>query len=368
MGAKGTCMEINVIGTELRDSAFDVEIPIAGRYRVEVSVKGDAILNIEDYIHNADERNYDITGAMPVDSVDAFVVLQKDGSPLDVGVHNMKININDGDAIVEWIKFTLLKKHELTPYVLKQNLEGDQWALVWSDEFEEDGAPDPKIWAYDFGDWGWGNREAHYYTENRLENARCENGRLIIEARKDRADGGWTSARLTTRGRMSLLYGKIEFSAKVSARDGCWAAIWLLGDAYRDERSWPYCGELDILENYGREIDDETGDGLTHFSCHTRPYYFKQGNHIHSKKYVKQLAGKFHTYALEWTPEGMRIFFNGEHVFTYDKTANALEFPFDEPQNIIMNLAMGAGRSREVDPSLTAERLEVEYIRVYGRQ
>ena len=131
MGAKGTCMEINVIGTELRDSAFDVEIPIAGRYRVEVSVKGDAILNIEDYIHNADERNYDITGAMPVDSVDAFVVLQKDGSPLDVGVHNMKININDGDAIVEWIKFTLLKKHELTPYVLKQNLEGDQWALVW---------------------------------------------------------------------------------------------------------------------------------------------------------------------------------------------------------------------------------------------
>jgi len=368
MGAKGICMEINVVGTELRDSAFDVEIPIAGRYRVEVSVKGDAILNIEDYIHNADGRNYDITAPMPVDSVDAFVVLQKDGSPLDVGVHNMKININGGDAIVEWIKFTLLKEHELTPYVLEQNLEGDQWALVWSDEFEEDGAPDPKVWAYDFGDWGWGNREAHYYTENRLENARCENGRLIIEARKDREDGGWTSARLTTRGRMSLLYGKIEFSAKVPARDGCWSAIWLLGDAYRDERSWPYCGELDILENYGREIDDETGDGPTHFSCHTRAYYFKQGNHIHSKKYVKQLAGKFHTYALEWTPEGMQIFFNGEHVFTYDKTANALEFPFDEPQNIIMNLAMGGGRSREVDPSLTAERLEVEYIRVYGRQ
>jgi beta-glucanase (GH16 family) len=125
---------------------------------------------------------------------------------------------------------------------------------------------------------------------------------------------------------------------------------------------------LDILENYGREIDDETGDGLTHFSCHTRAYYFKQGNHISSKKHVQQMAGKFHTYALEWTPESLQIFLNGEHVYTYDKTANALEYPFNDPQNLIMNLAMGGGRAREIDPSLTAERLEVEYIRVYGRQ
>ena len=68
------------------------------------------------------------------------------------------------------------------------------------------------------------------------------------------------------------------------------------------------------------------------------------------------------------TPESLQIFLNGEHVFTYDKSANALEYPFNEPQNLIMNLAMGGGQAREIDPSLTAERLEVEYIRVYGRQ
>jgi beta-glucanase (GH16 family) len=367
-GAQVMSKEVIVDGSELKDGVFDVEISIAGRYRVEVSAQGDAVFNIEDYIYNTDGRTYDITAAMQIDSPDDYRVVSKDGSPLDVGVHNMKVIFQEGVATIEWIRFTLLKEHELTPFTLKQNLEGEEWVLVWSDEFDVDGAPDPKVWAYDIGNWGWGNRETHYYTENRLENARCENGRLIIEARKDRDDGGWTSARLTTRGRMSLLYGKIEFSAKISARDGCWAAIWLLGDAYRDEVSWPYCGELDILENYGWEIDDDTGDGLTHFSCHTRAYYFKQGNHIAKRMHVKQLAGKFHTYALEWTPQALKIFLNGEHVYTYDKTANELEFPFNEPQNLIMNLAMGGGRAKAVDPTLTAERLEVEYIRVYGRQ
>lgn len=368
MGAQAMSMDVTVKGSQLRDATFDIEIPIAGRYRVEVSVKGEAVLNIEDYIHNTDGRTYSITGAMPVSSPDAFAVVSKDGSPLNMGPHNMRLSINDGNASIEWIKFTLMKEHELTPYTLKQNLEGDEWALVWSDEFDSDGAPDPKVWAYDIGDWGWGNYEAQYFTEDRRENARCENGRLIIEARKDRKAGGWSSARLTTRGRMSLLYGKIEFSAMTTAGDGNWPAVWLLGDSYRDEVSWPYCGEVDMLESVGREVDDETGDGTIHFSCHTGAYYFKQHNEIKATKQVKQLGGTFHTYALEWTPESMKMFFDGEHVYTYDKNANELEFPFNEPQNLIINMSMGGGMGREIDPSLTAERIEVEYIRVYGRQ
>ncbi len=367
IGPRAMSMEVTVNGSELQESVFEVEIPAAGRYRVEVSAKGSATLNIEDYIHNKDGRNYSITGTMPVSSPDDFRIVSKDGSPLNVGRHDMKLNINDGDASIEWIKFTLLKEHELTPYTLTQNTEGDEWSLVWSDEFDTDGAPDPKVWAYDIGDWGWGNYEEQYFTEGRLENARCENGRLIVEARKDREDGGWTSARLTTRGRMSLLYGKIEFSALVTAGDGNWPAVWLLGDSYRDEVSWPYCGEVDILETVGREIDDETGDGTAHFSIHTRAYYFKQHNEIKATKQIKQLGGIFHTYALEWTPEAMKIFFDGEHVYTYDKNANEREFPFNEPQNLILNMSMGGGMGWGIDSSLTAERMEVEYIRVYGR-
>ncbi len=123
-----------------------------------------------------------------------------------------------------------------------------------------------------------------------------------------------------------------------------------------------------MLENVGREIDDITGDGKTHFSCHTRAYYFKQNNQISVRKQVKGLGGTFHRYALEWTPQAMKIFFDGEHVYTYDKTANELEFPFDKPQNLIINMAMGGGMGGEIDPSLTKERMEVEYVRVYGRQ
>lgn len=348
--------------------AFDVAIPATGRYRVEVSAAGDTSLNLEDYIHNTDERTYDITAAMPVRSADALTVVSKDGSPLRQGVHHMKLHARGGAAAVEWIRFTLLKPHELTPCTLRQNLEGDRWILVWSDEFNVDGPPDPRVWAFDIGDWGWGNREPQYYTEGRLQNARCENGRLVIEARRDREDDGWSSARLTTRGRMSLLYGKIEFRAKATSGDGNWAAIWLLGDAYRDEVSWPYCGEVDILENVGREIDDKTGDGTAHFSCHTRAYYFKQNNHISVRKQIPQLGGKFHTYALEWTPQAMQIYFDGERVYTYDKNANELEFPFNEPQNLIINMAMGGGMGGDIDPALTTERMEVDYIRVYGRQ
>ena len=361
-------VEVVVKGSRLTDFVFDVDIPVAGRYRIEISVRGRAVLGIHDYIHNTDGRIYDITADMPVDAPDDFAVVSRDGSPLNAGVHDMQLIIKEGDAVIEWIRFTLMKEHELTPCILQQNLEGDEWALVWSDEFDTDGPPDPKVWTYDIGNWGWGNGEVQYYTGNRLENARCENGRLVIEARRDMENGGWSSARLTTRGRMSLLYGWIEFRARTTAGDGNWPAIWLLGDAYRDEVSWPYCGEVGILESLGREIDKETGDGTAFFSCHTQTYFFKRNNQIATRKEVKQLGGAFHTYALEWTPEALKTYLDGEHVYTYDKNSDELDYPFNEPQNLIINMAIGGTKGKAIDPALTAERMEVEYIRVYGRR
>jgi beta-glucanase (GH16 family) len=363
------CAEsVTVKGQALNDRVFEVNIPVAGRYRVDVSANGEGVINIEDYIHNTDGRTYDITGDLTINAPEKAGVISRDGSPLDVGRHDMKINLHEGNIDVESITFTLLKKHKLTPAVQKQNLEGDEWSLVWSDEFENDGAPDPRIWTYEVGNWGWGNREPEYYTEDRRENARCEDGKLIVEARKDRKDGGWSSARITTSGRLSFLYGRIEFRAKTSAGDGCWPAVWLLGDAYRDEISWPYCGEVDILEAVGRNIDDETGAGKTGFACHTRAYYFKQKNHISSHIQVEDLTTRFHDYVMEWTPESIQIFFDGKPVYLYDHTANELEFPFNHPQNFIINIAMGGSNGRAIDPALTAQRIELEYLRVYGRK
>ncbi|MBN2414000.1 family 16 glycosylhydrolase [candidate division KSB1 bacterium] len=352
--------------------AYDVEVPVAGRYSCELSVSSTSsespVCWVEDYINNEDGRTYNITAGMPVPNTGretAFVPVVKYGSPLNAGPHQLKLHVEGEGVNVRWIKFTLMKKHQITPKMLTQSTDGKEWQLVWSDEFDGSGIPDTSKWTFDIGNWGWGNNEPQYYTENRLENARRENGRLIIEARKDDLGQEWTSARLTTRGKVSFLYGKIEFRAQVPAGDGSWAAGWFLGDAYRDEVSWPYCGEIDVLECVGREIDDESGDGTNHASCHTRAYYFKQGNQISSVIDVKNMSGEFHIYSIEWTEKGIKAFLDGQHYYTYDKLNGEWEWPFNNPQNIIVNLAMGGGMGGVINPDLTSQQFIIDYIRVY---
>ncbi len=256
----------------------------------------------------------------------------------------------------------------MTPTTLFQSTEGDEWVLVWSDEFDGKSTPREDYWTCDLGNWGWGNNELQYYTEGRPENARQEGGNLVIEARRGDLGQPWTSARLTTRGKISFLYGKVELRAKVPATDGAWAAGWFLGDAYRDEKSWPYCGEIDVLEGVGREIDDATGNGINHASCHTRAFYFKQGNHISNRIDVKAMADEFHTYTLEWYPDRITVALDGEVYYVYDKTNGPLEWPFDKPQNLILNLAMGGGMGGEVDPAAERVRYVIDYVRVFGRR
>ncbi|MEL6713913.1 MAG: family 16 glycosylhydrolase, partial [Planctomycetota bacterium] len=313
-----------------------------------------------------DGRTYDITGPIAFAPGPDASDLVRSGSPLDAREHRMRVHFSGGPVAIEELSFSLRVPHALTPATLVQNTDGDAWTLVWSDEFDVDGHPDESKWTSDVGDWGWGNKEPQEYTHGRLANARCEDGLLHITAVKDDA-GHWTSARLTTRGKQSFLYGKIDIRAKVPVGDGAWAAGWLLGDAYRDEVSWPYCGEIDVMEAVGREIDDETGDGINHGSCHTRAYYFKQGNHISSTLDVESM-GAFHTYTVEWTPDAVKMLVDGHHYYTYDKTANELEWPFAKPQNVILNLAMGGGMGQAIDPSLVSQEVVVDHVRVYGRR
>ena len=168
--------------------SFEVNIPEAGRYKLELNgaSKGNASAWMEDYIDNKDDRTYNITGSVPINNSDnnSFSISSKDGSPLNKGVHKMKLHLKGG-AQVDWVKFSLMKKHQLTPQTMTQKTDGKEWKVVWSDEFDGEGLPDTSKWIYDVGDWGWGNNELQYYTENRLENARQENGNLIIQARKN---------------------------------------------------------------------------------------------------------------------------------------------------------------------------------------
>lgn len=360
-----------VVRSDKNDGWIDLEFEAeaAGRYRCEVTLaeakKGTEVW-VEDYIGNPDGRSYDITGPMIVPEGGGTV--SRVGSPMDRGPRKMRLHHRGGPIALREVAFERVKPLVETPCSLVQRTTGEQLVLAWSDEFEGDGPVDSKKWTYDIGDWGWGNRELQTYTEARLENARRENGCLVIEARRNDDGHAWTSARLTTRGKISFLRGRIEFRAKTPAEDGAWAAAWLLGDAYRDEKSWPYCGEVDVLEGVGREIDDATGDGLNHASCHTRAFYFKQGNHISNTRNVKRMASDFHVYAIEWTDRRITAEVDGETYYVYDKVNGPLEWPFHEPQNLILNLAMGGGMGGAVDPKVDRVRFVVDYVRVFGRQ
>ena len=351
---------------------YKINIPVAGRYSIRLyarDVKGKSVTCwLEDYVDNKDGRTYDITGKMIFEkSTSSSSFIEKDGTPLAANLHYIKIHISNGELTLEKITFILLKEHKSSPIVYKQNMTGKDWSLVWSDEFNGQGLPDNSKWNYDLGNWGWGNNELQYYTVKRVQNARQEKGNLIIEARKNDNGHAWSSARLTTRGLQSFVYGKIEIRAKVANGLGSWSAGWLLGDDYVDELSWPYCGEIDIMENVGFEIDKATGDGKTHASLHCGAYYFKLRNQPTSITEVASMSNSFHTYTMEWYPDSILIGVDQQMYFKYKDESSPLAWPFDKAQNLILDLAIGGGwgGAQGVDPTMTSQKLVVDYVRVY---
>lgn len=354
---------------------FNLEIAEAGRYKVSIyanSSSEKSVLWIEDYIDNKDDRTYNITGNLAFQNSNSsdFTIVSVDGSPLNKGMHPMSLHLSEGSADVDKIEFELIREHQRTPRVMEQNMNGDSLNLVWSDEFDGNGVPDTSKWTYDVGNWGWGNFELQYYTVKRPENARLEDGNLIIEAKKDDMGYEWTSARLTTREKVTFLYGRIEISAKVPPYKGNWAAGWTLGDDYVDEKSWPYCGEIDILESVGYEMNDSTGAGTAHASVHCPAYYFKIGNQKTGIIEVDSMYQKFHTYAVDWSPEGITASVDGKEYLKYEDTSSTMSWPFDKPQNIILNLAMGGGWGGQqgMAEGITAQKMVIDYVRVYEKK
>ena len=128
--------------------------------------------------------------------------------------------------------------------------------LVWSDEFNKNGLPDSMKWSYDRGRGcpelcGWGNNEPQFYTWNRKENARVENGELIIEARKESYEGSpYTSAKIKSKQKGDWTYGRFEIRAMLPSGLGSWPAIWMMPTESK-YGGWPRCGEIDIAETVG---------------------------------------------------------------------------------------------------------------------
>jgi beta-glucanase (GH16 family) len=242
-----------------------------------------------------------------------------------------------------------------------QKFDPSKWELVWRDEFEEGPVPNPANWTYEEGYVR--NGEAQYYTKDRRENARIENGRLVLEARKDNWQGRpITSASLTTLGKRDFLYGRIEARAKVPTGRGTWPAIWTLGTNIR-EVGWPKCGELDILEHVG--FDPNT----IHANVHVDAFNHTKGNGRGNRITVQDPHKDFHLFAVEWAPDRIDFFFNDTKYLTYRKQAGwgEAEWPFDKPQYLILNLAIGGawGGQQGIDETLFPHRFEIDYVRYY---
>lgn len=236
----------------------------------------------------------------------------------------------------------------------------DSKKLVWSEEFNYKGLPDPSKWNYDVGGDGYGNNEAQFYTKNRLENARVENGNLVIEARKENwQKNKYTSARILTRGKHSWKYGTFEIRAKLPKGRGTWPAIWMMSENMKE---WPDDGELDIMEHVGYN------QGFIHATAHTKKY-----NHIINTQktdtlIVKDASEKFHVYKMDWSPEKIDMYVDNIKYYTYINTEKTYDaWPFDQPFFIILNLAIGGnwGGKEGIDDTIFPQKFYIDYVRIY---
>ena len=244
-----------------------------------------------------------------------------------------------------------------------------KWRLIWSDEFAHDGLPDPAKWVCEKGFVR--NQEPQYYTARR-ENARVEDGVLILEARRERfqnaayqADGkdyktrrefaDYTSASIATRGLFAFQYGRVEFRAQLPAGAALWPAVWTLGADVKSV-GWPACGEIDIMEWWGSRPGAMTS--TLHFK--------KDGRHQQDHAATTQPASitGFHLYALEWYPDHMDFYFDGKpyHHVDLSKLDDQSASPFRKPHFLLIDLALDP---HQKEGDALPQQLKVDYIRVY---
>ena len=239
------------------------------------------------------------------------------------------------------------------------------YKLIWSDEFSADGLPDASRWAYDTGmnKAGWYNNEKQYYSGPRPENAKVQGGKLIITARKESMTtapdwGGqaYTSTRLITKGKVDWTYGFFEVRAKLPCGQGTWPAIWMLGS----QGDWPAGGELDIMEHMGQDptkvfstVHTTSGSG---------------GSGVGGETRYPDMCTSFKSYQMLWTPTEIRFGVDGKQHATYsNKGQGTAQWPFDKPQFMILNVAIGGDLGGVVDDSIFPRQMEVDYVRVYQR-
>ncbi len=234
-----------------------------------------------------------------------------------------------------------------------------QWNLVWSDEFSGTGLPETTKWDYEVGMVR--NHEAQYYTKARIENARQENGYMVIESRKEVFQTAqYTSASVITKGKAEWLYGRFEIRGQLPPGQGMWPAIWLLPKT-SPYGGWPACGEVDIMENFYPR-----GSNKIFSTVHTDAYNWKTGTSKGNNITVADPHTHFYTYTLEWYPTRMDFYLDSTYIYSFFKESNDYKvWPFTVPFYLIINSAMGGDAGGTIDNAIFPTKFLIDYVRVY---
>lgn len=288
------------------------------------------------------------------------------------------IRFKAGILLGMWMSFA--------PMAGAQNADSLQQAgyhLVWSDEFDRDGAPDAANWTYEHGFVR--NKELQWYQS---QNAVVRDGVLVITGKKEHVDNpnyqagsaSWqknrpsaeyTSSSVISKGLREFRYGYFEIRARIPASQGSWPAIWLLGS--KEDYGWPSCGEIDIMEFYPRR-----GHAMLHANA---CWGNDEGGSVWDSAEVPYAeftqtdslwATRFHIWGMEWTEQKIDLYLDGRLMNSIDlsRTVNGKhgrnENPFHKPMYLLLNLAMGS-TGGTIDEQALPMRYEVDYVRVYQK-
>ena len=275
-------------------------------------------------------------------------------------------------CLIVWcLAATLLVTVSHEPLTRADASHTSNWKLIWQDEFNGSNADavDKSKWTAEVGGSGWGNHELEYYTD-RLDNAFQSDGSLIIKVQKEHFTGSdnitreYTSARLTTKKAFTAVYGKFEARLKLPRGQGIWPAFWMLGNDI-DKVRWPKCGEIDIMENIGKEPT------TIHGTLHGPGYSGANGpSSSYSLANKQNFADSFHTFAIEWEPNVVRFYCDG----VLYKTRTPADLPdgakwvYDHPFFMLLNVAVGGDWPGSPDATTVFPQVMlVDYVRVYQK-
>lgn len=230
--------------------------------------------------------------------------------------------------------------------------------LIKHFDFSNESSLDLTDWNIQVGE-KWANNELQHYVDKK-ENLYFDDG-LVIQG--THTDGVYESARINTKNKVTMKYGKIELIFKVPKGKGTWPALWMMPNENKFGH-WPKSGEIDLMEHVGRELDE------VFFCLHTEDYNHSKGTDYYKKIYYKGFSDDFQKVTMEWSNTNIKYLLNDVEIVNYIKGADGKNsktsgWPFDEEFYLLINLAIGGKFGGPVDNDIFPEKFIIKDVKIY---